>query len=115
MNAVADSILRAHDPEAWATVADVAASLPGRRRGKRMNPRVVERWCKRGLRGHVLSWSRVGHRRVIRWRDLAEFLTRVSPSEARPSRRADVAAGRLAARRRGIASRAAAAIYEVRK
>lgn len=82
----AEYLLRGLPDHQVLTVLDVASLLPGKRRGTRINSRVVERWIRRGLRGHRLRSCRLGSRYLVRVADLRTFLDAIAAPDRPPSR-----------------------------
>ncbi len=111
MSQLAAALLHDHLPGAFATVAEVATALPGRRPGKRMSARVIERWCRFGAHGQPpLKCDWIGGRRVIRWNDLAAFLEAIAKRKSAPTSRDGRRAHRRRERHRELAHRAAEAL-----
>ncbi len=105
------ALLRDRDPRTLATVAEVAAALPGRRPGKRMSARVIERWCRFGAHGQPpLACDWIGGRRVVLWKDVLAFLEAIAKRKSAPKSQDGRRAHRRRERQRELAHRAAEAL-----
>jgi hypothetical protein len=82
------------------TFADVGRLLPRRRGGTKVAISTIWRWTRRGSRGVLLPFVRVGGNVYISRSDLAEFIARLSsvdraPQQPSPTTRSERAMKKL--------------------